>query len=179
MSARSTRSRSKVSSRLRDFGHVRVVAHRRIVAAEALDPQARSDAGTEVARPARGGRSAASSATVVMPSAARRWAVRSPMPQIAVTGRSPIVGSHSARVSVAMPPGLANPVAVLAWSFVSPMPTAHDSCVASRTAAPARRGPARWGSVGRVPRNASSHPSTSTTTGSDRSVAITSAEAAS
>ena len=37
---------------------------------------------------------AASSATVVMPSAANRSAVRAPMPQIAVTGRSPIVGSH-------------------------------------------------------------------------------------
>ena len=119
---------------------------RRVVAAEALDPQARPDARTEVARPARGGRSAASSATVVMPSPARRCAVRSPMPQIAVTGRSPMVGSHSSRVSVAMPPGLANPVAVLAWSFVSPMPTAQESSVAVAHRLPARPGRGRAGS---------------------------------
>ena len=59
--------------------------------------------------------------------------MRSPMPQIAVTGRSPIVAIQSRRVRRAMPPGLANPVAVFACSFVSPMPMAHERRVTSRT----------------------------------------------
>ena len=40
----------------------------------------------------------------------------------------------------ATPPGLAKPVAVLAWSFVSPMPTAHVSPVSARTRALSARG---------------------------------------
>ena len=77
----------------------------------------------------------ASSSTVWMPSAPRRRAIRGPMPQIAVTGRAPIVGIHSRRVSRATPPGLANPVAVFACSLDSPIPTAHDSPVSTSSRA--------------------------------------------
>ncbi len=77
-----------------------------------------------------------------------------------------------------MPPGLANPVAVLAPSLVSPMPTAHVSAVAATTAAfisPASDS----GSAVVAPTKASSQPHTSTTTGNVRSVSITTADAAS
>ena len=47
---------------------------------------------------------------VLLPSS--RAAVRLPMPQTAVTGRSPITSNHRERVRRAMPPGLAKPVAV-------------------------------------------------------------------
>ena len=42
-----------------------------------------------------------------------------------------MISIHSRRVIRAMPPGLANPVAVLASSLVSPIPTAHRSPVAA------------------------------------------------
>ena len=78
-----------------------------------------------------------------------------------------------------MPPGLANPVAVLACSLVSPMPTAQLRPVSASTAALHVPGE-RLGVVGaRRPTKASSHPHTSTTTGNDRSVAMTRADAAS
>ena len=51
----------------------------------------------------------ARSSTVRTPSSARRAAVRSPTPQMAVTGRAPIVGIHSARLRRATPRGLAAP----------------------------------------------------------------------
>ena len=77
-----------------------------------------------------------------------------------------------------MPAGLPNSVAILARTLLSPMPTEQCSRVSRRTASCARRASASGSSV-RAPRNASSHPSTSTTTPSDRSVAITWSEAAS
>ena len=120
----------------------------------------------------------ASSATVVIPASARRRAVRSPMPQMSVTGRSPIVVIHESRVSSAMPPGFAKPVAVFAWSRVRPMPTAQLRPVSAST----RSRTARARSAGwwvRAPRKASSHPISSTTTGIDRSVAMTRADASS
>ena len=104
--------------------------------------------------------------------------MRPPMPQTAVTGRSPMVSIHVRRVSVATPPGLANPVAVLACSLVSPIPTEHRSPVAANTRRLKPTGE-RLRVVGRTPTNASSQPHTSTTTPSDRSVAMTSSDAAS
>ena len=100
------------------------------------------------------------------------------MPHTSVTGRSPIVGSHVAHVRRATPPGLANPVAVFACSLVSPIPTAHVSPVSAWTRCCTDRASASGSSV-TAPRKASSQPHTSTTTGNDRSVAMTRAEAAS
>ena len=105
---------------------------------------------------------------------ARRAAVRAAdAPQ---RGDGPVAHrrrSTSRRVSRATPPGLANPVAVFACSFVSPIPTAHVSPVAASTAALHVAGRSASGSSVRTPTNASSQPHTSTTTGNDRSVAIT------
>ena len=102
-------------------------------------------------------------------------AVRAPMPQIAVTGRSPIVAIQVRRVSRATPPGLANPVAVLACSRVSPMPTAHDRPRLVERPAPADRvGDAPPGRRCAAPTKASSQPHTSTDQPNDRSAAITS-----
>ena len=105
--------------------------------------------------------------------------MRSPMPQSAVTGRSPIVSNHVARVSVAIPPGLAKPVAVFACSLVSPIPTAQLSLVAGQHALLHGRAPSPPGRRCVAPTNASSQPPTSTTTGSERRVDITSSDAAS
>ena len=104
--------------------------------------------------------------------------MRPPMPHNAVTGRWPIVSIHVRRVRRATPPGLANPVAVFACSFVSPMPMAHDRPVSSSTRALIAAASAS-GSSTEVPTNASSHPHTSTITGNERSVAITRSDAAS
>lgn len=104
--------------------------------------------------------------------------MRAPMPQMAVTGRCPIVAIHVRRVRRATPPGLAKPVAVLACNLLSPMPTAHDSRVTAST-----RWRTAWasasGSALRTPMKASSQPHTSTGRPNDRSTAITSAEAVS
>ena len=104
--------------------------------------------------------------------------MRPPIPHTAVTGRAPIVAIQSRRVRRAMPPGLAKPVAVLAWRRVSPMPTAHVSAVAATTRALTSAANASGSSVS-TPMNASSQPHTSTTAGNDRSTAITSSDAAS
>ena len=76
------------------------------------------------------------------------------------------------------PAGLPNPVASLACSVFWPMPTLHSSRVAVRTRSWTSRASASGSSVS-TPRNASSQPSTWTTASNVRSVAITSAEAAS
>ncbi len=76
------------------------------------------------------------------------------------------------------PPGLANPVASLAVCLLSPIPTAHDSPVRSATARRTSRATASGSSVS-TPRNASSHPATSTTTGNSRNTAITRSETSS
>ena len=101
------------------------------------------------------------------------------MPQMAVTGRSPIVGIHVRRVSRATPPGLANPVAVLACSFVSPMPTAQCSPVACSTRAWMSPGE-RLGVVGAdADERLVPTPHLDDGTGNERSVAITRSDAAS
>ena len=99
-----------------------------------------------------------------MPSSPRRAAVRVPIPQMAVTGLTPIVGIQSRRIMRATPPGLANPVAVLASRRVSPMPTAHDRPVVAATLALISPASASGSSVV-APRKASSQPHTSTVTG--------------
>ena len=119
-----------------------------------------------------------SSRTVRTPSSSSRSAVRVPMPQMLVTGRSPITSSHEPEVRRATPPGLAKPVAVLAWSFVSPIPTAQVSPVSATTRSLIARA-RRSGSSQVAPTKASSQPQTSTTTGKLRSVAITCSDAAS
>ena len=89
-----------------------------------------------------------------------------------------MISIHSRRVMRAMPPGLANPVAVFASSLVSPIPTAHRSPVAANTVACSWRAKPSGSSVF-TPTNASSQPHTSTTAPSDRNAAITRSEAAS
>jgi len=81
-------------------------------------------------------------------------------------------------VSRKTPAGLPKPVAILARTLVSPMPTEHRSPVASSTATCTRRANPS-GSSPSWPRNASSQPSTSTTVPSPRSVSMTCADAAS
>lgn len=71
-----------------------------------------------------------------------------------------------------------NSVAILARSLLSPMPTEQCRPVFSSTAACNDRASAT-GSSTAAPTNASSQPITSTTTGNERSTAITSADAAS
>ena len=100
------------------------------------------------------------------------------MPQMLVTGRSPITSSQVPEVRRATPPGLAKPVAVLAWSFVSPIPTAQVSPVSATTRALIAPASAS-GSSQVAPTKASSHPHTSTTTGKVRSAAMTCSDAAS
>ena len=100
------------------------------------------------------------------------------MPHKAVVGRSPIVANQLCRVSRNVPAGLPNSVAILARNVLSPMPTVHDSPVRSATACWTSCASASGSSV-TAPRNASSHPMTSTTTANDRSTVITSSDAAS
>ncbi len=80
-------------------------------------------------------------------------------------------------VSRKTPDGLANPVAILAWSLLWPTPIEHHSRVRSRTRRWTSRARAS-GSFESTAMNASSHPATSTCAGKDRRAAITSLEAA-
>src|SRR5262245_54761244 len=98
------------------------------------------------------------------------------MPHSAVVGRSPITANQLNLVSWYTPAGLAKPVASLARSLLSPMPTEHDSRVDDSTAACTDRANSN-GSSTDAPRNASSQPRTSTTTSNDLSTAITPADA--
>ena len=177
MSAGSVRSWAKVTSRLRDRG-----TRGSSTTGESPPPRPSNRRWGPIVGPNRRASSwwsaAASSATVVMPSSPRRALIRVPMPLMAVTGSDPITGSHVPRVRRATPPGFAKPVAVLAWSFVSPIPTAQCRCVAASTVAWRRRAKAS-GSAVRTPTHASSQPHSSTGTSSDRSAAITRSDAAS
>ena len=127
-----------------------------------------------------------------MPSAASFFAVLRPIPHSASVGRSPITSNQVSSVSWDTPRGLPKSVAIFARSLLSPMPTEQCSPVASstraRTCSAKSRGSPSSGCPPPTPspaaRNASSQPSTSTTTGtpphsSERSVSITSADAAS
>lgn len=90
-----------------------------------------------------------------------------------------MTSSQFSRVSRNTPRGLPNPVATLARTRVSPIPTVQCSRVRSSTAACSCRAYPSGSSV-RTPTNASSQPSTWTTApGMPRSVAMTSREAAS
>ena len=121
---------------------------------------------------------AASSFTVWMPRSASLAAVLRPMPHSASVGRSPITSNQVSVVSRPTPRGLPNEVAIFAWSLLSPMPTELWSRVLSSTAVRTSAAKVSGSSV-RTARNASSHPSTCTGTSNDRSVSITTAEAAS
>ncbi len=101
------------------------------------------------------------------------------MPHRSFVGRSPITANQFSRVSRKVPRGLPNSVAILARTFVSPMPTEQYSSVAARTSAIRLRATTSGSSV-TIPTNASSQPSTSTTApGTARRVSITTADAAS
>ena len=105
--------------------------------------------------------------------------MRLPTPHSARVGRSPMTSNQFSAVSRNLPPGLPNSVAILARTFVSPMPTEQCSRLAASTSAWMRRATAS-GSSASTPTNASSQPSTSTTApGTARSVAMTVADAAS
>jgi hypothetical protein len=100
------------------------------------------------------------------------------MPQSASVGRSAITATQLSRVSSYTPAGFANPVASFARSVLSPIPTEQDSDVRASTSRWISRASAH-GSCVDTPRNASSQPSTWTTASNERSVAITTADAAS
>ena len=89
--------------------------------------------------------------------------MRLPMPHSSVTGRGPMMIIQFAEESrnTLSVEAFANPVAILARSLVSPIPTAQVSWVWARTRL--RRSCARSsGSATVAPRTASSHPQTST-----------------
>ncbi len=79
---------------------------------------------------------------------------------------------------VKTPAGLPYPVAILACSLFSPIPTEQSRLVAARTLAWISRA-SRCGSASPAARNASSQPITSTTASKLRSVSITTADTAS
>ena len=120
----------------------------------------------------------ARSATVMMPSPASFFAVLAPMPHSASVGRPPSTENQFSDVSRNTPAGLPNPVASLAWSLLSPMPTVQCSRVASSTRAWSVRAN-RSGSGMSTPRNASSQPITSTTAPESRSTSMTWADTSS
>ena len=72
-----------------------------------------------------------------------------PTPHSASGGRSYMTPAHVSWVSANTPAGLANPVATLARSRLSPMPTEHTSPVASST--PRRTSPAQARTSSREP----------------------------
>ncbi len=121
------------------------------------------------------GSAAARSLTVPMPRPASFFAVLAPMPHSASVGRAPRTSNQLPKVSRNTPAGLPNPVAILACSLFSPIPTVQSSPVAERTRAASDRANASGFSTS-TPRNASSQPSTSTTAPVDRSTAITVSE---
>jgi hypothetical protein len=100
------------------------------------------------------------------------------MPHSASVGSEPSTENQLPNVSRNTPAGFPNPVAILACSLFSPIPTVQSSCVASRTRAASDRAKAS-GSSTSTPRNASSQPSTSTTAPEARSTSITESEASS
>jgi len=118
------------------------------------------------------GSAAARSLTVTMPSPASFFAVLAPMPHSASVGLPPSTSNQFANVSRNTPAGLPNPVAILACSLFSPIPTVQSSCVSSRTIRASDRAKASGSSVS-TPTNASSQPSTSTTAPAERSTSIT------
>src|SRR6185312_4920980 len=115
---------------------------------------------------------AASCLTVVMSRAASLATVFAPIPQIASGGRSPSTSNQVSVVSRATPAGLAKPVAILACSLLSPMPTEQSRSVAAFTSAASPLAKLSGSSVS-TPTNASSQPRTSTGQPVSCSTAIT------
>src|SRR5580704_16880171 len=124
------------------------------------------------------GSAAARSLTVLMPSPASLRAVLAPMPHSALVGRPPSTSNQLENVSRNTPAGLPNPVAILACSLFSPIPTVQSSSVASPTLRASDRAKASGSDVS-TPRNASYQPSTSTTAPEVRSTSMTEAETSS
>jgi len=124
------------------------------------------------------GSAAASSATVEIPSPASFLAVLTPMPHSASVGSDPMTENQVADVSRNTPAGFPNPVASLACSLLSPIPTEHDSSVAASTRSRTSRANDSGSDVS-TPRNASSQPSTSTTAPVSRSTSMTTADTSS
>jgi len=110
-----------------------------------------------------------------MPSPASLATVLAPIPQMTSGGRSPSSSYQLPEVSRKTPAGLPKPVAILAWSLFSPIPTEQSSRVASLTPAASSRAKAS-GSAASMPTNASSQPSTSTGAPVSRSTCMTSAD---
>ena len=110
-----------------------------------------------------------------MPSPASFFAVLAPMPHSASVGLPPSTSNQFANVSRNTPAGLPYPVAILACSLFSPIPTVQSSCVASLTPRASDRANPSGSSVS-TPTNASSQPSTSTTAPVERSTSITVSE---
>ena len=108
------------------------------------------------------GSAAARPATVSMPSAASFRAVLPPMPHSASGGRAPSTSNQVPNVSRKIPAGLPKPVASLACSLFSPMPTEQSSRVAALMRAWISRA-TDSGSPESTAMNASSQPMTSTT----------------
>ncbi len=113
-----------------------------------------------------------------MPSPASFSAVLAPTPHSASTGRPPSTENQLRNVSRNTPAGLPNPVAILACSLFSPIPTVQSSRVSSRTRKASDRAKPS-GSSTSTPTNASSQPSTSTIAPEDRSTPITVSETSS
>ena len=132
ISARSVRSRAKVTTWLRERG-----THGAALTSVSPPPLASSNSH----RPVRGPNVDVSSSasvrascpTVVISRAASFFAVFGPTPQSASTGRSAITDIQFASVRAKTPAGFAKPVATLARCLLSLMPTEQDSPVSDRT----------------------------------------------
>ena len=115
---------------------------------------------------------AASCSTRRIPNASSFRPVFTPIPQSVVTGWGPMTSSQFDAVRTNTPRGFANPLASFARCFESPTPIEHQSFVRSSTRACTSCASAS-GSFEVTPMNASSHPSTCTTAGNERSTSIT------
>ncbi len=112
-----------------------------------------------------------------MPCLASRPETFEPTPHNSIVGRGPITSNQLSAVSWNTPRGLPNPVAILARTLLSPIPTEQCSRVAASTVSRARSANA-CGSALWIPMKASSQPRTSTTApSSPRSTAMTCADA--
>ena len=115
---------------------------------------------------------AASCSTRRIPNAASFLEVFVPTPQSASVGCGPMISIQFDAVSTKTPRGFAKPLASFARCFESPTPIEHQSFVRSSTRAWTSCASAS-GSSAVTPMNASSHPSTCTTAGNERSTSIT------
>ena len=157
---------------------MRLVDDRRVVAAEAEHAQVRTDRRAEVRASSLviGAGEVLDGDDAELGRGGPRCA--SPMPQIAVTGLAPIVGIHSATCQPGDTSRLGEPGRRLGQQArVADADRARQPVVAATFALTSSANAS--GSSVVTPMNASSQPHTSTAAGNVRSVAITSADAAS